>query len=249
MNCKRIEKLLPLYLEGDLEASLGDIVRPHLKACKKCREISDKLGAAQAWLRCYKAPDLSGAFFDEARHAVWLKIEALEASGTPFRSLARHLGGNAAVAASLFLLCMLGAIALHYARTNSGSNGGRLIARITPGAHADAAETMIGTEKRDANRVAAQETARRERRAPSWSVKRQAGAIGRAKPVLELSVDQADDPQPAAKGQLEQEESQGQGIAAQLKRVDIDTGDPTIRIIWFSPAEEDLTSESDADES
>lgn len=241
MNCKRIEKLIPLYLEADLETSLGDAVRHHLKACGKCREAADKLRAVRDWLRSYRAPDLSGAFFDEARHAVWLKIEALETSGAPFRALARHLGGDVAIVPLLFLLCIFGAIALYHDRTDGGR--GRLIAQATRGAGESAA--LIKAEKHGANRVSAQATARR---AASWSVKRRTGTMGRAKPMLQLSAEQADDPEPA-KGLLEPEESPGQGIAAQLRRVEIDTGDPTIRIIWFSPAEEELTSDSEADES
>ncbi len=250
MNCKRIEKLIPAYLEGDLEASLNEVVRPHVKACRRCGELADKLRDVQGRLRSYKAPDFSGVFFDEVRQAVLRKIEGLESTDAPFRSLAGHLGGNAALLASLFLACIFGANALYYDLTDGSSNVGPSVAGLAPGANnEEAAEMMAGAERRETDEATARETGR-QRQTIGRSARRRALAAGRAELALELSAEQSDDFQPAVKNRLEQEELTGQGLAAaQFRRMDIETGDPTVHIIWFSRKEDDPASEADADES
>ncbi|MBU0756094.1 MAG: zf-HC2 domain-containing protein [Planctomycetes bacterium] len=48
MSCKRIQKLLPLYVGEDLDASELHEVKDHLKSCLTCyREYQDHLGAKQ----------------------------------------------------------------------------------------------------------------------------------------------------------------------------------------------------------
>ena len=67
MNCRRIEELIPLYVEGDLETGKADAVLTHTQACAHCNQIIAEYKASQDWLRSGDVPDFDDASLDALR--------------------------------------------------------------------------------------------------------------------------------------------------------------------------------------
>ncbi|MBN1163184.1 MAG: zf-HC2 domain-containing protein, partial [Candidatus Krumholzibacteriota bacterium] len=61
MNCAEIERLLPLYIEGDLPSGQEELVRAHLDDCAECRRSHQWFLSLESSLRGIKrelpAPD------------------------------------------------------------------------------------------------------------------------------------------------------------------------------------------------
>ena len=78
MNCTHIEKLLPLYVEGDLDAERAETVLAHLNACRQCQECAAEYEESQGWLRSYSPPEFDETFFDGLRQSVQSEIARAE---------------------------------------------------------------------------------------------------------------------------------------------------------------------------
>jgi hypothetical protein len=70
MNCKRAERLIPLYVEGDLAARESRTVGLHLGSCRTCAAAEREYQESQRWLRSYQPPDFGDAFFQELNRTV-----------------------------------------------------------------------------------------------------------------------------------------------------------------------------------
>src|ERR1044071_3177162 len=79
MNCRRIEEMIPLYVEGDLEVDLAESVSAHLKSCEGCSRLAGGFNASQEGLRSYTPPAFDSAFFDGLRNGVLARIESEKA--------------------------------------------------------------------------------------------------------------------------------------------------------------------------
>jgi predicted anti-sigma-YlaC factor YlaD len=75
MNCTAIQDLAPLFVEGDLPRRKAERVRRHVEGCPACRTLIEDFRSSQHWLRTSAAPVVDGAALDELRRAVWRQIE------------------------------------------------------------------------------------------------------------------------------------------------------------------------------
>ena len=64
MNCRRVEKLIPLYVEGDLESHSRERIASHLEWCGRCNWLADEFRESQSWLRSTQPPELDETFLD-----------------------------------------------------------------------------------------------------------------------------------------------------------------------------------------
>ena len=74
MNCKATEKLLALYAGDDLPARQARRVALHLDSCPKCEKLAGEFGASVALSRSNAAPEFDSNFFDELRRDVLTQI-------------------------------------------------------------------------------------------------------------------------------------------------------------------------------
>lgn len=79
MSCDSIRKLLPLYaVEGDdLTASRREAVRVHLAGCTTCRAEESALRTSLAWFRAraVRAPEIGGATLDGLRREILRRVQ------------------------------------------------------------------------------------------------------------------------------------------------------------------------------
>jgi Putative zinc-finger len=70
MNCTHIERQIPLYVGGDLNAQQVAAVRQHLESCERCSGLLAEFEESQSWLRDLKPPEFDDVVFDNLRTAV-----------------------------------------------------------------------------------------------------------------------------------------------------------------------------------
>ena len=75
MNCKNVEPLLSLYVGGDLEAEHARLVAAHLQSCTECSLVADEYVRASQLLQGYEAPLFSDEVYTGIREQVLHEIE------------------------------------------------------------------------------------------------------------------------------------------------------------------------------
>lgn len=108
MNCTKIEKLLPLYVEGDLTEREASEVRSHLSSCNFCRNLSEEFAASQERIRNFAVPEFGAEFYERLRGSVLTEISSRHVERpSVFRTL---FPARPALAASLATLVLFGAL-------------------------------------------------------------------------------------------------------------------------------------------
>ena len=75
MNCKRVDKLLIRYLEGDLEKGLKSLLEKHLKDCKQCQKEFFLLRQILETVKSEKVSSPSEDYWAGYVARLWQKIE------------------------------------------------------------------------------------------------------------------------------------------------------------------------------
>ncbi|MDQ1559066.1 MAG: hypothetical protein QOD32_2126 [Pyrinomonadaceae bacterium] len=284
MKCTRVEKFLPLHVAGDLTGRRrARAVERHLAACDRCRHAADGYRASRELLRAATLPDeFDEAFYEEIRSNVLARIKHDRrpwlAPTAPLR-LPSFFGARYAYAASLALLCVAAALALHsYTRRTSDDDiRQRMIATVnderpTPTAALVKTPTAIKTPQAtrpDGDdqttlmhplKEFARGTVNNGKRAgksslpksdtkveharngssPGLHTTRRAPSTAVRNPLATMVA--------AATAQANAEASAATGAsgsseqttaAPEVSRIEIQTSDPNIRIIWLTPSVED----------
>lgn len=113
MNCTHIEKLLPLYVEGDLDRERMEMVMTHLEACQECQERAAEFEESQSWLRSYAPPDFDEAFFDGLRQSVQSEIARAPRRPNFFQLIAERWSWQPVMALVMALLVIVGGLVLY----------------------------------------------------------------------------------------------------------------------------------------
>lgn len=132
MNCTHIEKLLPLFVEGDLDAERMETVMTHLDACQKCQARAAEYEESQSWLRSYAPPDFDEAFFDGLRQSVQSGIARAPRRPNFFQLIAERWRWQPVMALAMALLVIVGGLALYSRLHRAPVNpklGGELVAQ------------------------------------------------------------------------------------------------------------------------
>jgi hypothetical protein len=91
MDCTRVEELLALFSGGDLDARQAEAVRAHLIGCPACQAQADELAASRAWLQAAPPPQFDEAFYAGLRQSVLRELPQVETEGGRFAWLAGWL--------------------------------------------------------------------------------------------------------------------------------------------------------------
>jgi hypothetical protein len=75
MNCQSAQKVIPLLVEGDLPPRKAERVRRHVDSCLPCRGLCEEYRRSQQWLRASATPAIGGAPLERMRRTVWRRIE------------------------------------------------------------------------------------------------------------------------------------------------------------------------------
>ena len=75
MNCKNVEPLLPLYVGRDLEEERSRMVAAHLQSCTECTLAADEYAGARKLLQAYEAPFFGDEVYARVRGQVLNQIQ------------------------------------------------------------------------------------------------------------------------------------------------------------------------------
>jgi anti-sigma factor RsiW len=223
MDCRRIETLIPLYVEGDLGREQADRVRSHLSRCGACALVAAEYEASQAWLRSYAPPEFDDAFYGEMRGAVMAGIEEEKDRRGFFQLFAPRLNARLVFASTAALLVVAAALAFYASRGPSGPvKQAEEMASSTTGEAETAATAQGGviqaTDEKPALKnhstpgSAATSSVPRHSRRKKETVENVVTNPRENEAALSANV-------PSAEGPL---------------RIEIQTADPTVRIIWIA---------------
>ncbi|HEX8089186.1 MAG TPA: zf-HC2 domain-containing protein [Blastocatellia bacterium] len=245
MNCRRIEKLIPLYVGGDLDVDKAGAVLAHASACARCNGLVAEYEQSRRWLRSYTPPDFDDALLEDLKLSVLGKIEGRRTRASFLNGLAGRWAQGLALASASALLIVLAALAFHaYQHKTNEVSGGEDLAAATdlePGRRLH--EIALGPKA--AKQAPGAGSARKQRRRPAYTARVAAARFkDQGQSAGRLDVKEA--------GVWETKDVlSGKPVTSPgMLRIEIQTNDPRIRIIWFSPRgstahREKPTTESD----
>lgn len=234
MKCRRIEKLIPLYVEGDLASGIAARIASHLELCGKCNWLADEYKESQSWLCSSDQPVFDEAELRSLKAGVLRQIAETGAKPSRFANLIQHWSRRQVLALSAAMLIVFGAVVFYIYQ--AGLRAKPLVdesATVTPennGSTPQQATTDQATADKSPRAVVSK---------TRGSTARPAGKRRHASPEtleqeLQPLVSQANPPEQSGTGSMR---AGGSDDLPEMLRIDIQTGDPNIRIIWFAPKE------------
>jgi hypothetical protein len=237
MNCTRVEKLLPLYVEGDLDAGRGDEVRQHLDACAPCRALAAGYEESQSWLRSHTPPDFDEAFFTDLRGAVRQKIARQQSQPAFFQWIAARWRWQPALVAVGALLLLISGLAVYLRSGDEKVAQPRdQIAVAQPSDTKGSASPQPEQPGGSGAGATVDPQPRDKASQPRRGIWRE--SLPDSKPNVEREA-LAQSLRPDTTNVAESKSAAAPETAARpaMLRIEIQTADPKIRIIWFAPKE------------
>ena len=239
MNCRRVEKLIPLYVEGDLVSRSSDRVASHLESCGRCNWLADEYRESQSWLRSSGTPEFDEAFLGGFKAGVLGRIAQANSKPSLLASLMQKWSRRQVFALSAATLIVVGVVVFYIYKATTNEKRS-VIEATTQMPEGDTVSPIEPRQPRDTG-MAPEAGLKESRRAKNR------GAI-KARAAVPLIPVQAFEPlQPT---QARAGEGSGPGVvdpsierpgggdnSSQMLRIEIQTSDPNIRIIWFAPKE------------
>lgn len=245
LNCKRTARVISLYLAGDLSDGAAGEVSAHLAACEECRRLAEEFSISSSLLaQACPPPEFAAEFYAGIRTAVLAEITR-EAGSTKLWFFQRPWLYATSFAA-LLIACLL--LLQHFGRGPRPHD-------VAVGAPAVAVQTPRPTET--VNPSTSPLTARTQpapgkpeappvvhpRRAPRQleqlrnpaAVTTQS-AVNQSKQIRLGGESPVNIDSPVA-GSQRSAGTAGLAAMAQMSRIEIQTSDPNIRIIWLTASE------------
>jgi hypothetical protein len=91
MSCKQIQELLPLYVGRDLEEKRERMIATHLESCTACAAAKDEYRESRQLLQEFAPPAFSDADYANLRRNVLRDIESTESTGPTFAQTIANL--------------------------------------------------------------------------------------------------------------------------------------------------------------
>lgn len=209
MKCTHIKRLLPLFAGGDLPVQQADSVRAHLFVCQQCNDLASGFSESSVWLNSEARIDLDDRFFDELRDSVWRSLRAEQTERRPAGIRYSWLSLLAATAA----IAVLAAMPLLRSRV------------VTPSAKV---EVAVETKARDHDSGLIPSVSP-GKGSGHWQGSHRRGVsrrVAKVAPVVKVESRRNSE----SIHTVREEVTPNTNF---IRRIEIQTADPTIRIIWL----------------
>jgi hypothetical protein len=246
LNCKRAARMISLYVAGDLVGAPEREVATHLAACEACHRLAEEFSESQSLLtQAGTPPEFGAEFYSGIRCAVLSEIATDQMLSKPSLFRPRWLYATAFAA----LVIVSGVMLQHFAGNRRGvpqdlARAPQVTDQPTspPGVPSPRKKHELpGTPGAPSNNGLALVNPRggfrhfEGTRTPDRLVTAQAARDNRAQ--IEPAVQSTTRVGPVA---LE--------ASSQVSRIEIQTADPNIRIIWLSPRESRESEQTNHDQ-
>ncbi|HEX4948242.1 MAG TPA: zf-HC2 domain-containing protein [Blastocatellia bacterium] len=267
MNCRNAEQLIPLYVAADLETAEMQQVTAHLETCHSCRDLAAAFQSSQSSLRALSLPAFDETMMIAMRSAVQREISPTDSRPSIADWLLPLWHWKGAVAAAAAVALLVSGIVL-WRRDTENKNIPIAAETNAPGVSAPHIETLQQSPR--AQTVIQPRMGRKNKAQGGVSVsERNPGnsATSPPSPVRATDVDNqiaaaaiapsgtSDDamhlprvntlssilpPVPQAENMTQSLEKSTP--EPEMLRMEIQTADPNIKIIWLTPKEPTRTN-------
>lgn len=247
MRCTHSEKLIPLFAGGDLPARKADALRRHLESCANCRRLADEFEESRDWLRGFAAPQFDDTMLDDLRDSVLRGIGRVENRSEWLQWIVPGLNLQFATSMVVLLLIAFFATFVYRGRQPRMVPGKENLVKKNPGS--DQKDSTNGEQRNgemhkvNPSPVPTQHLPRKNMRRIIENL-----SIRPVQPPDEVIVHA---PPPSAPMRVEpvvELPPSGAGVMTDvafdraMTRIEFQTADPNIRIIWLTPKDSNSTS-------
>jgi len=237
MNCRRVEKLMPLYVQGDLASGIAERLASHLEWCGRCNWLADEYKESQSWLRSSQEPEFDEADLHALKAGVLSRIADTSAKPSLLASLAQHWGRRQVLALSAAMLIIFGVLVFYIYQASMRAKPSVIEAKIEP---PDTRPVQPGVTPPEVDQGTSKETKSRKSSQASnrASIKPRPAAPMSAQQAALSPTPQQSLPEPPGTNAAEPVGEIFDSYNSEgMLRIELQTGDPNIRIIWFAPKE------------
>jgi hypothetical protein len=232
MTCNRIEEWIPLYVEGDLGEPQASQLQAHAQTCEACGALLAQYESSQAWLRAEATPVFDEAFVDTVRAGVMREITAIRLRRPFVERLRDWIAPRRVVLASAALMLIFIALAAFIYLSRSRVNHQDAVAQHTPAPPVERESKGTPAPTIDKDKVGLPPKRRTPYRAVQTLAKHAPRNSRRVRVTPASALAQARLVTPPV-APIEGRDAPSQ--TDERLRIEIQTADPTIRIIWFAP--------------
>jgi hypothetical protein len=262
LNCKRTARIISLYVAGDLLGAPEREVATHLATCEGCRRLAEEFSENSSLLtQACTPPEFGAEFYSGIRHVVLGEIASDQILSRP--SLFRRPW---IYATAFGVMVIVSGLALQYfgRPTREAPRGLALAPQVTGQPMSQSTEAPSPRKKHELpGKLSAQSNKIQALANPRGSSRHFAGmrkpfalVTSQAAQVSDTQIAQAL-PASTRVGTNAAESvslaggpsssSSGRALASEVSRIEIQTADPNIRIIWLSPRESQEPEENNHD--
>ena len=224
MNCKSVQELLPLYVSCDLDEDRVQLITVHVHSCAACSESAQEYRETRELLHEFAPPAFSDAVYSGIRERVWQEIER-EAEPAPFAQFVAGMFRPRFRWAVVSALIVAVALVAFYFTTNRGTDQ-RQIAAVQPQTFPRTPDAVITSSPVNTGTVP---SARRPQ------TRKTVAAANRAAVIAKKKTRQTSGSTEAALDSNKLAEPNAVPSAQKVFRLEMQTKDPNIRIIWLTP--------------
>jgi hypothetical protein len=244
MRCTHAEKLIPLLAGDDLPAREADALRRHLKSCGNCRRLAAEFEESRDWLRRLAAPQFDEAMLEGMRDSVLRDVGRIENRAVWLQWIVPGWDLRFTATVAVLLLIVFVATYGHRGRRPRIAPGKDDVVRTNPGS--DQKDSTAGPQ-RNGEGFKVNPSPVPAQRLPLKRIPRINGNHG-VKPVQlpDLAVVNAPIVPPIINIGSVFDPAPGAGMAMddaifnrEMTRIEFQTADPNIRIIWLAPKDPD----------
>lgn len=239
LNCKSMTKLLPLYVAGDLAGEPEREARLHLAGCEGCRKLAEEFVESHNLLtQAYAQPEFDAEFYAGIRRAVLGKIPNESAVSTkpwPFEGR----WGRRWIYATSLVVAVIAVITLQLFRGAPPQTSTNLVATPQVAGQPTSVKNADSSAPESLPARSSQ-TRQQDRGLLAKESPRSIKAIKLGKPDgpdIATAQEVRKEIAPAITLSGRSEPSLGTAYSADVSRIEIQTADPNIRIIWLMPRE------------
>jgi putative zinc finger protein len=235
MNCKEVERFLPLFAGGDLAERLEQPISRHLQSCASCALVARDYRQSAELLQQFAAPAFSDEVYAEIRRSVWRQIDAAPQRAWRFTIFGVRLRPPMifataaalfiAISAGIYFIRPAGSVPEPVAANSSGGNVQPVSRSVVDQPATRSSRSEGGSDRRQVDFGRSRRRLDR-RRAPG-----RAPSLARNSPDAESSKGEAAPQVNSLVNTVEVLPGE------KLLRMEMQTRNPNIRIIWFAQKE------------
>ena len=235
MNCKQVNELLPLYAGGDLEEKRELQVAAHVESCADCAFAASEYRETRQMLKEFAPPAFSEGVYAGIRQHVWREIESETSAPTWSHTVAGLFRPRLAWAVAGVLLIAISVSALYFF-ANRQSNQNQL-AIDNPASGAPQVDDQKTSPSSQEDKIAASPKRQESERPPQDIHRPRRNDRNVIAKAGSPSKSPALNPEAPSSENNSNPETFSAPDSEKVLRVEMQTKDPNIRIIWFTPQE------------